>query len=71
MVDITRVSTEALEEHRSHLRDVINEFVAETDSARGKEILKEFDYYIGKFWLVKPKAANLKTLLNSVTKRGE
>lgn len=71
LVDITRVSTEALEEHRSHLRDVINEFVAETDSARGKEILNEFDFYIGKFWLVKPKAANLKTLLNSVTKRGE
>ena len=71
LVDITRVSTEALEEHRSHLREVIEEFVAETDSARGKEILREFDYYIGKFWLVKPKAANLKTLLNSVTKRGE
>lgn len=71
LVDITRISTEALEDHRSHLRGVIEEFVSETNSARGKQILKEFDFFIGKFWLVKPKAANLKTLLNSVTKRGE
>ncbi len=71
LVEITRVNTEALEAHRNHLRSVIEEFVAETESAHGQNILDNFDNYIGKFWLVKPKASNLKTLLDSVKQRGE
>lgn len=71
LVDITRVNTEALEAHRNHLRSVIEEFVEETESEWGKTILANFNDFIGKFWLVKPKAAGLDSLLVSVKKRGE
>ncbi len=71
LVDISRINTLQLEEYRNHLRSIISEYVEETDSAWGHTLLENFDRYIGKFWLVKPRAANLTTLLNSVTKRGE
>lgn len=71
LVDIHRVNTEALEAHRNHLRSTIEEFVAETESAWGQNLLDNFDDYVGKFWLVKPKAAAIGGLLNSFRKRGE
>ncbi|WP_096086050.1 glutamate synthase large subunit [Agaribacterium haliotis] len=71
LIEIERINTEALEAHRNHLRAVIEEFVAETGSAHGQRILENFETYVGKFWLVKPKAANLATLLDSVKQRGE
>lgn len=71
LVEITRINTEALEAHRNHLRGIIEEFVEETGSEHGKKLLNDFGGYVGKFWLVKPKAANLATLLNSVAHRGE
>lgn len=71
LVDIHRINTEALEAHRNHLRSVIEEFVQETESEWGKNLLNNFDDYIGKFWLVKPKAAALSGLLVSFRKRGE
>ncbi len=71
LVEITRVNTEQLEAHRNHLRGLIVEFVEETGSLWGQEILDNFGRYIGKFWLVKPKAANLESLLSSVKTRAE
>jgi len=70
-VEIHRINRESFEAHRSHLRGIIEEFVAETGSAWGQSILDDFSDYIGKFWLVKPKAASLEQLLDSVKKRGE
>ena len=71
LVEINRVNTEALEAHRNHLRAIIAEFVAETGSVWGQELLDNFSNYVGKFWLVKPKAANLESLLSSVKTRAE
>ncbi len=71
LVEIERVNTEKLEAHRHHLRSIIEEYVAETTSDWGQNLLNRFDDYVGKFWLVKPKASNLNTLLISVKKRGE
>jgi len=71
LVDIHRISNEEMEGHRNHLRSVIREFVEETGSAWGQQILTEFDSFIGKFWLVKPKAADLQQLLNSTRARPE
>ena len=71
LVDIHRISNEETEAHRNHLRSVIREFVAETNSAWGQEILDDFDGFIGRFWLVKPKAADLQQLLNSTRARPE
>jgi glutamate synthase (NADPH/NADH) large chain len=63
LVGIHRVSGEAMEAHRHFLRDNIREFVAETGSAWGAHLLEEFEDYVGKFWLVTPKAADFGKLL--------
>jgi len=71
LVDIHRIDVEALEAHRNHLRSIISEFSRETGSAWGEHLLSNYDDYLGKFWLVKPKAASLAGLLDSFKKRGE
>ena len=63
LVEIHRISGEAAEAHRHFLRDNIEEFVAETGSAWGQTIIDNFEDYVGKFWLVKPKAADFDQLL--------
>ncbi len=68
LIELHRISAEAMEAHRHHLREVLAEYVDETGSAWGSEILKRFDEYQRKFWLVKPKAANIKELLNNTRK---
>jgi len=64
LVEIHRVSGEAMEAHREHLQDNIREFVAETGSAWGTHLLENFEDYVGRFWLVKPKAADFNQLLS-------
>ena len=51
----------------AYLRSVIEEFVEETGSAWGKQILENYLDYLRMFWLVKPKAASLKMLLSYVS----
>ncbi|WP_431024411.1 glutamate synthase large subunit [Halomonas sp. H5] len=63
LVEIHRVNTEAMEAYRRHLREIIEEYVAETGSERGKAILEDFSDFVRHFWLVKPKAASLGSLL--------
>ncbi len=64
LVEIHRVSAEYMEPYRNHLRANIHEFVEETGSAWGRRLLDDFADYVGKFWLVKPKAADLDHLLS-------
>ncbi len=71
LVDIHRISNEETEAHRHHLRGVVRKYVEETGSNWGQEILDNFDHYIGKFWLVKPKAASLEQLLDHTRTRSE
>ncbi|AOS96627.1 Glutamate synthase [NADPH] large chain precursor [Microbulbifer aggregans] len=71
LIELRRISSETLEPHQSHLREVIEEYVAETGSEWGAELLDNFDDYLSRFWLVKPKAASLAGLLSDVRKRGE
>ncbi|AKH70497.1 glutamate synthase family protein [Spongiibacter sp. IMCC21906] len=71
LVEICRINSESMEAYRAHLRGNISEFVAETDSQWGQHILDNFDDYIGKFWMIKPKAASLSRLLDSTRKRPE
>ncbi len=70
LVEVHRIRMEGMEEYRSHLRSVIEEFVIETGSEWGKHILDNYMDFTRKFWLVKPKAASLKMLLNDVTETG-
>jgi glutamate synthase (NADPH/NADH) large chain len=63
-VEIHRVSSEYMEAHRTHLREHHRRAREETGSAWGAEIHENFEDYVGKFWLVKPKAADLQQLLS-------
>ncbi|EPJ2807093.1 glutamate synthase large subunit [Pseudomonas putida] len=65
LVEIQRISGEAMEAYRSHLARVLAEYVEETGSEWGRELSENLDDYVRRFWLVKPKAANLKQLLSS------
>ncbi|WP_028632025.1 glutamate synthase large subunit [Pseudomonas parafulva] len=65
LVEIQRISGEAMEAYRTHLARVLAEYVDETDSEWGRELSENLDDYVRRFWLVKPKAANLKQLLSS------
>jgi len=68
-INIERIVPESMEAYRSHLRSVIVEQVKETGSQRGQDILDNFADSICHFWLVKPKAASMESLLNRLTKR--
>jgi glutamate synthase (NADPH/NADH) large chain len=49
-----------MEPQRNYLLELIEDYVAETGSAWGQAILDDFRrYYASRFWLVKPKAADL------------
>jgi glutamate synthase (NADPH/NADH) large chain len=53
-----------MEAYRHHLRDNIREFVRETGSNWGTHLLDNFEDFIGRFWLIKPKAADFNKLLS-------
>ncbi|NBS11892.1 MAG: hypothetical protein EBS77_04375, partial [Gammaproteobacteria bacterium] len=65
LVEITRIATEHTEQYRAHLRGHLERYVAATESAWGRAILDDYESYVGRFWLVKPKAANLTSLLTT------
>lgn len=71
LVEIHRIHNEDMEAYRHHLVSVIQEFVDETGSDWGQHILDNFDDFVGRFWLVKPKAASVQSLLNSIRHRPE
>ncbi len=66
LIDIHRVAPESMEDYRNYLRELIEEFVAETGSAHGQAILDDFASQVGRFWLIKPKATELESLLNDL-----
>jgi glutamate synthase (NADPH/NADH) large chain len=66
LVDIRRISTEDMQEYQEFLRDLLEEYVSATTSPWGQEVLSDIEDYIYRFWLVKPKAASMKQLLNQI-----
>jgi glutamate synthase (NADPH/NADH) large chain len=64
LIDIHRINTENTGQYRQWLRAQIEEHVKLTNSARGRELLDGFDDAVNRFWLVKPKAAQLDSLLH-------
>lgn len=68
LVEITRITTETFGPYRNHLYRMIEQFVKVTMSPRGQDILDNFDDYLNKFWLVKPKAASLEKLMANLSK---
>ncbi len=66
LIDIHRLTPEHMETHLNYLQRMISAYVAETGSEWGAEILENFIDYIRHFWLVKPKASDLETLLSTL-----
>ena len=50
----------------NYLHALLGEFVAETGSTWGGSLLEDYDDMLRKFWLVKPKAAELASLLDAL-----
>jgi glutamate synthase (NADPH/NADH) large chain len=68
LIDIHRISYEGLEHHLQHLRGLLAAHVEHTGSQWGQAILDDFRDFLGKFWLVKPRAASLESLIDSLRK---
>ena len=66
LIDILRINNEGFEAHRSHLTDLLETHVALTGSVFARRILDDFRDFLGKFWLVKPKAASLESLADDL-----
>jgi glutamate synthase (NADPH) large chain len=66
LIDIHRIVAEHMEGHRHYLHELIRNYVEATGSDWGREIIENFRDYIGKFWLAKPKAADIGSLLVTI-----
>jgi glutamate synthase (NADPH/NADH) large chain len=55
-----------MEAHLHHLRALLIEHVEQTGSEWGEAILDDYRTFLPKFWLVKPKAAELGSLIQSL-----
>lgn len=66
LIDISRLQVEAMQSHVQHLRALIARHVGETGSVWGEELLNDFRSYVGKFWVVKPKAASIDSLIENL-----
>ena len=55
-----------MEAYLHHLRALIMDHVAATNSEWGQEILDDYRTFLPKFWVVKPKAAELSSLIESL-----
>jgi glutamate synthase (NADPH) large chain len=66
LIDIHRVTPESMEAHLHHLRSLIMAHIEATGSEWGDMILDDYRAFLPKFWLVKPKAAELGSLIESL-----
>jgi glutamate synthase (NADPH/NADH) large chain len=66
LIDIVRISPEGLDGYRQHLTDLLQAHARLTGSAWSARVLDDFRDYVGKFWLVKPKAASLEALADEL-----
>jgi glutamate synthase (NADPH/NADH) large chain len=66
LIDIHRITPESMEEYLHHLRALIVQHVEATGSEWGELILDDYRTYLPKFWVVKPKAAELGSLIESL-----
>jgi glutamate synthase (NADPH/NADH) large chain len=66
LIDISRIHAESMQSHLQHLEGLLEQHVAETGSAWAEEIVNDLRSYIGKFWVVKPKAASIDSLIENL-----
>jgi glutamate synthase (NADPH/NADH) large chain len=66
LIDISRIHPEAMQSHVQHLEGLLERQVAETHSVWAGEILNDLRTFLPKFWVVKPKAASIDSLIEDL-----
>ncbi|MBV9695646.1 MAG: glutamate synthase large subunit, partial [Gammaproteobacteria bacterium] len=66
LIDISRIHPEAMQPHVQHLEDLLERHGAETGSPWAQEILQDLRSFLPKFWVVKPKAASIDSLVENL-----
>jgi glutamate synthase (NADPH) large chain len=66
LIDISRIHAESMQSHLQHLGSLLEQHLAETGSPWAEEIVNDLRTYIGKFWVVKPKAASIDSLIENL-----
>jgi glutamate synthase (NADPH/NADH) large chain len=66
LIDISRIHPEAMQSHVQHLEALLERHVAETDSEWATEIVNDLRSFLPKFWVVKPKAASIDSLIDNL-----
>lgn len=63
LIEIQRMDTKYMDAYQSCLLELLREYVAETRSDWGRTVIEDFSQYLYRLWLVKPKAAELRSLI--------
>ena len=66
LIDISRIHPEAMQSNVQHLEALLERHVAETASLWAAEIVNDLRTFLPKFWVVKPKAASIDSLVESL-----
>ena len=66
LIDIHRLHSESMERYRNYLFSLVEEHVRATGSLLGQEIADDYYSLASRFWMVKPKAAELSELLSTL-----
>ncbi len=66
LIDIHHIAADSMENHVHHLRGLIQRHLDLTGSQLAREVLNDFRRMLPKFWLVKPKAAELDDLISAL-----
>jgi glutamate synthase (NADPH) large chain len=66
LIDISRIHPEAMQSNVQHLEALLERHVAETESVWAGEIVNDLRTFLPKFWVVKPKAASIDSLVDSL-----
>ena len=67
LVGLERITTEEMQPHRKHLKEILSKHYKYTKSKKAKEIIDDFDKFESHFWLVVPAATNIQDLLKATT----
>lgn len=68
LVELVRIDSADMSEHALYLKGMIEDHVRETSSTWGNQLLDMFEQRLKHFWLVKPKAAAMDSLIKLASK---
>jgi glutamate synthase (NADPH/NADH) large chain len=63
LIEIRRMDARVMDAHQHYLHDLLREYVSETHSEWGRQIERGFYNMLHRFWLVKPRATELESLI--------